>query len=221
MWESRFHSYQIINLEHPLIREQASYSRWQGQTVQQDSGEKGQNYLGHIARQCTQPKRPRNVAWFKDKPMLAEALGVDKSCDYEVLNGYFLQIQDSDGQVVRDISPNNVDFQNEDLGTYDSDCDECSNAIAVRMGQYSNYGFDHYLLWLLQCSLYLGDSGCSKHMTGNHSQLMNFVSKFLGTVRFGNDQFSWIMRFGGLSAGKVAYFTGILRRWDWTYFVFC
>nr|GFB55102.1 hypothetical protein [Tanacetum cinerariifolium] len=28
---------------------------------------------GHMARQCTQPKRPRNVAWFKDKLMLVKA----------------------------------------------------------------------------------------------------------------------------------------------------
>ncbi|GJS29377.1 reverse transcriptase domain-containing protein [Tanacetum coccineum] len=28
---------------------------------------------GHMARQCTQPKRPKNVAWFKEKLMLAEA----------------------------------------------------------------------------------------------------------------------------------------------------
>ncbi|GJR15860.1 retrovirus-related pol polyprotein from transposon TNT 1-94 [Tanacetum coccineum] len=28
---------------------------------------------GHMARQCTQPKRPRNAAWFKEKAMLAEA----------------------------------------------------------------------------------------------------------------------------------------------------
>nr|GEY15312.1 hypothetical protein [Tanacetum cinerariifolium] len=28
---------------------------------------------GHMARQCTQPKRPRNAAWFKEKEMLAEA----------------------------------------------------------------------------------------------------------------------------------------------------
>ncbi|GJW74949.1 reverse transcriptase domain-containing protein [Tanacetum coccineum] len=27
----------------------------------------------HMARQCTQPKRPRNAAWFKEKLMLAEA----------------------------------------------------------------------------------------------------------------------------------------------------
>nr|GEW45547.1 integrase, catalytic region, zinc finger, CCHC-type, peptidase aspartic, catalytic [Tanacetum cinerariifolium] len=28
---------------------------------------------GHMARQCTQPKQPRNAAWYKDKEMLAEA----------------------------------------------------------------------------------------------------------------------------------------------------
>ncbi|GJY56011.1 putative ribonuclease H-like domain-containing protein [Tanacetum coccineum] len=28
---------------------------------------------GHIARQCAQPKRPRNDAWFKEKAMLAKA----------------------------------------------------------------------------------------------------------------------------------------------------
>ncbi|GKF16223.1 hypothetical protein Tco_0061141, partial [Tanacetum coccineum] len=28
---------------------------------------------GHMARQCTQPKRPRNASWFKEKAMLAEA----------------------------------------------------------------------------------------------------------------------------------------------------
>nr|GEV47304.1 retrovirus-related Pol polyprotein from transposon TNT 1-94 [Tanacetum cinerariifolium] len=28
---------------------------------------------GHMSRQCTHPKRPRNVAWFQEKEMLAEA----------------------------------------------------------------------------------------------------------------------------------------------------
>nr|GEY60879.1 integrase, catalytic region, zinc finger, CCHC-type, peptidase aspartic, catalytic [Tanacetum cinerariifolium] len=31
------------------------------------------------------------------------------------------------------------------------------------------------------------DFGCSKHMTGDCSQLTDFVNKFLGTVKFGND----------------------------------
>nr|GEZ47539.1 integrase, catalytic region, zinc finger, CCHC-type, peptidase aspartic, catalytic [Tanacetum cinerariifolium] len=34
---------------------------------------------------------------------------------------------------------------------------------------------------------------CSKHMTGDRSRLMNFMKKFIGTVRFGNDHFGAIM----------------------------
>ncbi|GKF64615.1 hypothetical protein Tco_0188063, partial [Tanacetum coccineum] len=33
-------------------------------------------------------------------------------------------------------------------------------------------------------------------MTGDRSQLTNFISKFLGTVKFGNDQVAKIMGFG-------------------------
>nr|GFA26472.1 retrovirus-related Pol polyprotein from transposon TNT 1-94 [Tanacetum cinerariifolium] len=39
-------------------------------------------------------------------------------------------------------------------------------------------------------------SGCSKHMTGNLKLLINFVWKFLGTVRFGNDHVAAILGFG-------------------------
>nr|GEW37252.1 integrase, catalytic region, zinc finger, CCHC-type, peptidase aspartic, catalytic [Tanacetum cinerariifolium] len=35
--------------------------------------------------------------------------------------------------------------------------------------------------------------GCSKHMTGERSRLRNFVKKFIGTVRFGNDHFGAII----------------------------
>nr|GEV33075.1 integrase, catalytic region, zinc finger, CCHC-type, peptidase aspartic, catalytic [Tanacetum cinerariifolium] len=47
------------------------------------------------------------------------------------------------------------------------------------------------------------DSGCSKHMTGKCSQLINFVSKFLGTVRFRNDHIAWIMGYGDYQMGNV------------------
>ncbi|GJY80670.1 retrovirus-related pol polyprotein from transposon TNT 1-94 [Tanacetum coccineum] len=40
-------------------------------------------------------------------------------------------------------------------------------------------------------------------MTGQRSQLINFVSKFLGTVRFGNDQVARIMRYGDCQIGNV------------------
>ncbi|GKE04270.1 hypothetical protein Tco_1396288 [Tanacetum coccineum] len=40
------------------------------------------------------------------------------------------------------IIPNNAAFQTEDLDTYDSDCDDVSNAKAVLRANISNYGSD-------------------------------------------------------------------------------
>ncbi|GJW17863.1 retrovirus-related pol polyprotein from transposon TNT 1-94 [Tanacetum coccineum] len=56
---------------------------------------------------------------------------------------------------------------------------------------------------VVQIVLWYLDSGCSKHMTGNRSQLINFVSKFLGTVRFGNDHIAKIMGYGDYQMGNV------------------
>ncbi|GKD28697.1 retrovirus-related pol polyprotein from transposon TNT 1-94 [Tanacetum coccineum] len=39
----------------------------------------------HMARQCTQPKRLRNAAWFKEKLMLAEAQEAGQILDEEQL----------------------------------------------------------------------------------------------------------------------------------------
>ncbi|GKE21254.1 integrase, catalytic region, zinc finger, CCHC-type containing protein [Tanacetum coccineum] len=87
---------------------------------------------GHMARQCTQPKRPRNAAWFKDKAMLAEAQEAGQILDEEQLV-FLADPGVLDGQAVKTIIPNNVAFQTEDLDTYDSDCDDISNAKAVLM----------------------------------------------------------------------------------------
>ncbi|GJR85433.1 retrovirus-related pol polyprotein from transposon TNT 1-94 [Tanacetum coccineum] len=57
--------------------------------------------------------------------------------------------------------------------------------------------------YVIQIVLWYLDSGCSKHMTGNRSQLMNFVSKFLGVVIFGNDQIARIMGYGDYHLGNV------------------
>nr|GEX36435.1 putative ribonuclease H-like domain-containing protein [Tanacetum cinerariifolium] len=51
--------------------------------------------------------------------------------------------------------------------------------------------------------IFIVDSGCSKHMTGNLKLLINFVEKFLGTVKFGNDQIAPILGYGDLVQGAV------------------
>ncbi|GJS60134.1 retrovirus-related pol polyprotein from transposon TNT 1-94 [Tanacetum coccineum] len=56
---------------------------------------------------------------------------------------------------------------------------------------------------VVQIVLWYLDSGCSKHMTGDRSQVINFVHKFLGTVKFGNDQVAKIMGYGDYQIGNV------------------
>nr|GEY50703.1 retrovirus-related Pol polyprotein from transposon TNT 1-94 [Tanacetum cinerariifolium] len=52
------------------------------------------------------------------------------------------------------------------------------------------------LMAVVQIVLWYFDSECFKHMTGDRSQLINFVQKFLGTVKFGNDHVAKIMGYG-------------------------
>ncbi|GKD83191.1 putative ribonuclease H-like domain-containing protein, partial [Tanacetum coccineum] len=96
---------------------------------------------GHMARQCTQPKRPRNAAWFKDKAMLAEAQEAGQILDEEQL-AFLADPRVLDGQAVQTIVPNNDAFLTEYLDTCDSDRDDISNAKAVLMANISNYGSD-------------------------------------------------------------------------------
>nr|GEW40245.1 hypothetical protein [Tanacetum cinerariifolium] len=56
---------------------------------------------------------------------------------------------------------------------------------------------------LVEIVLFIIDSGCSKHMTRNLKLLINFVEKFLGTVKFGNDQITPILGYGDLVQGAV------------------
>nr|GEW87625.1 reverse transcriptase domain-containing protein [Tanacetum cinerariifolium] len=60
-----------------------------------------------------------------------------------------------------------------------------------------------FLGHLVEIVLFIVDSGCSKHMTGNLKLLINFVEKFLGTVKFGNDHIAPILRYGDLVQGAV------------------
>nr|GFA15336.1 hypothetical protein [Tanacetum cinerariifolium] len=56
---------------------------------------------------------------------------------------------------------------------------------------------------LVEIILFIVDSGCSKHMMGNLKLLINFVEKFLGTVKFGNDQIAHILGYGDLVQGAI------------------
>ncbi|GKB24394.1 integrase, catalytic region, zinc finger, CCHC-type containing protein [Tanacetum coccineum] len=60
---------------------------------------------------------------------------------------------------------------------------------------------------VVQIVLWYLDSGCSKHMTGDRSQLTNFVNKFFGTFKFGNDHVAKIWGYSDYQIGNVTIST--------------
>nr|GEV27976.1 retrotransposon protein, putative, unclassified [Tanacetum cinerariifolium] len=56
---------------------------------------------------------------------------------------------------------------------------------------------------VVQIVLWYLDSKCSKHMTGDRSQLINFIQKFQGKVKFENDHVANIMGYGDYKIGNV------------------
>ncbi|GJU05123.1 retrovirus-related pol polyprotein from transposon TNT 1-94 [Tanacetum coccineum] len=66
-------------------------------------------------------------------------------------------------------------------------------------------------LGLIEIILFTINFGCSKYMMGNLKLLTNFVEKFLGTVKFGNDQIAPILSYGDLVKGNITI--------TWVYYV--
>ncbi|GJY10883.1 hypothetical protein Tco_0379068 [Tanacetum coccineum] len=94
-----------------------------------------------MARQCTQPKRPRNAAWFKEKLMLAKAQKAGQILDEEKL-AFLADPGFSEALVSQQIIPQNFAFQTEDLDVYNSDYDDLSSAKAVLMANLSSCNSD-------------------------------------------------------------------------------
>ncbi|GKB44361.1 integrase, catalytic region, zinc finger, CCHC-type containing protein [Tanacetum coccineum] len=109
---------------------------------------------GHIARQCTQPKRPRNAMWYKEKTMLVEAQEAGQILDEEQL-AFLADPRIPAGQA-QTIIPHNAAFQTEDLDTYDFDCDDLSTVQAVLMANISNFDSD-IILEVPNSKTYLND----------------------------------------------------------------
>ncbi|GJS53433.1 retrovirus-related pol polyprotein from transposon TNT 1-94 [Tanacetum coccineum] len=102
------------------------------------------NGVGHIARNCTQPKRPQNSEYFKDKMLLMQAQENGVALDEEQLlflaggQDYAID-EDVDEQPVQDLALNvdNV-FQADDCDAYDSDVDDAPTAQTLFMANLSS-----------------------------------------------------------------------------------
>ncbi|PWA78868.1 Retrovirus-related Pol polyprotein from transposon TNT 1-94 [Artemisia annua] len=93
--------------------------------------------LGHIARNCTEPKRPQNSDYFKDKMLLMQAQENGVKLDEEQLlflagdegNSFDADVDD---QPVQDLALNDPNiFQAEDCDAFDSDVDDEPTAQTI------------------------------------------------------------------------------------------
>ncbi|GKD96291.1 retrovirus-related pol polyprotein from transposon TNT 1-94, partial [Tanacetum coccineum] len=94
---------------------------------------------GHIAKQCTAKKRVKDVEWFKEKMLLAQAqeAGVilhedQKDCLADRLE----EMDDYDDLQLHTTS----NFKADHVDAYDSDCDDEATACAIFMASLSPAG---------------------------------------------------------------------------------
>ncbi|GJX20979.1 retrovirus-related pol polyprotein from transposon TNT 1-94 [Tanacetum coccineum] len=104
-------------------------------TVQQVHGRQGQSYSGTGYKSNATSSGGNNTS--------GQARVVKcYNCQDEEQLAFLADLGVPDGQAVQTIIPNTATFQTKDLDTYDSDCDDISNAQAVLMANISNYGSD-------------------------------------------------------------------------------
>ncbi|GKB32296.1 hypothetical protein Tco_0871697 [Tanacetum coccineum] len=125
-------------------------------TVQQDQERQGQSYSGTGYKSNATSSGGNNASGqARDKAMFVEAQEAGQILDEEQL-AFLVDQGVLDGQAVQTIIPNNAAFQTENLDTYDSDCDDISNAKVVLMINISNYGSD-VISEVLHSETYLND----------------------------------------------------------------
>ncbi|GJW16612.1 retrovirus-related pol polyprotein from transposon TNT 1-94 [Tanacetum coccineum] len=102
------------------------------------------NGIGHIARNYTQPKRPQNSEYFKDKMLLMQAqenwVALDEEQLLFIAGGQDNTIdEDVDEQPVQDLTLNvdNV-FQADDCDAFDSDVNEAPTAQTMFIANLSS-----------------------------------------------------------------------------------
>nr|GEX37712.1 retrovirus-related Pol polyprotein from transposon TNT 1-94 [Tanacetum cinerariifolium] len=136
--------------------------------------------------------------------------------------------EDVDEAPVQDLAFNkdNV-FQADQCDAFDSNVDEVPTAQTMFMANLSSTdpiydeagpSYDSDILSeVIQIILWYLDSGYSKHITGNHLRLMNFMKKFNETARFENDHFGAIMGYGDyVICDSVISKNDIVERWNHT-----
>ncbi|GKF26226.1 integrase, catalytic region, zinc finger, CCHC-type containing protein, partial [Tanacetum coccineum] len=96
---------------------------------------------GHIAKQCTKPKRKRDETWFNDKVLLVQAQVGGQALTEEEIE-FLADPGLPDIQTSQIVITHNAAYQADDLDACDSDCDEHNSAKIALMANLSRNGSD-------------------------------------------------------------------------------
>nr|GFC25804.1 hypothetical protein [Tanacetum cinerariifolium] len=97
---------------------------------------------GHMAKQCTKPKRKGDAEWFKDKVLLVQAQANGQVLQEEELE-FLANPGTAESSTNQTVITTNAAYQADDLDAYDSDCDELNSVKVALMANLSHYGSDN------------------------------------------------------------------------------
>ncbi|GKC73246.1 retrovirus-related pol polyprotein from transposon TNT 1-94 [Tanacetum coccineum] len=101
------------------------------------------------------------------------------------------------------VMPNNSQAKKQEVEDHRRNFKFSNNKTSVTASNDSLNAKTSNVNFFVEIILFIVDSRCSKHMTGNLKLLSNFVEKFLGMVKFGNDQIALILGYGDLVQGNI------------------
>nr|GFC61998.1 hypothetical protein [Tanacetum cinerariifolium] len=94
-----------------------------------------------MSKQCTKPKRKRDVEWFKDNVLLVQAQANGQVLQEEELD-FLANPRTAESSSNQNVITTNAAYQADDLDAYDSNCDEINSAKVALMANLSYYGSD-------------------------------------------------------------------------------
>ncbi|GJQ95147.1 retrovirus-related pol polyprotein from transposon TNT 1-94 [Tanacetum coccineum] len=170
--------------------------------------------FGHYAKECRKPKRVKDSTYHKEKMLLCKqaekgfnfkhsnlmalATGWKRSMNksWKHINITWQRLQEVPNATQHKTRPLRTVEKGDNLKYVEYLEDELDELESDKGGKAE---FPH----IVQLIIFIVNSGCTKHMTGNIYLLCNFIEKYLGTVRFGNDQFASILGYGDLVQGNI------------------
>nr|GEW76086.1 integrase, catalytic region, zinc finger, CCHC-type, peptidase aspartic, catalytic [Tanacetum cinerariifolium] len=183
-----------------------------GSTVVQKSGIQCYNCkeFRHVARECQKLKRAKDATYHREKMLLEEIDQNDDDNDLakeqlarrnskEYASQMEFNVQKSERTVASESNQKPRKLTRKLYERVSKTCTWWYSKFTPSGYKWKpKSGKENVNPNLVEILQFIVDSGCSKHMTGNLKLLINFVEKFMGTVKFGNDQIAPIIGYGDL-----------------------